>query len=117
MPELVSEAEDATPEHNPLGGAPAPPKPVGVRPPKQPKCVNRFGKGVKFDMRDYCTDCCKHYTTLTGDANIKLASTPFPPDGSISKNDYESRGDLDKYACSLVMKCLWVGRLARPDLK
>ena len=68
-------------------------------------------------MRDFCDDIVKAYCSMTGEKDVKLASTPFPPDGSITTHDYESKGELNAHACSLVMKILWIGRLARPDLK
>ena len=43
-------------------------------------------------------------------------ATPFPPEGSISQDDEETKGELAPNACKVLMKALWLGRLARPDI-
>ena len=57
-----------------------------------------------FDM--YALQTVDLYKSLTGVENIKHASTPFILEGSISSQD----------ACRILMKALWLGRLARPDI-
>ena len=47
---------------------------------------------------------------------MKSAATPFCPEGSLPEADNESKGELAPVACKLLMKALWLGRLARPDI-
>ena len=47
---------------------------------------------------------------------MKQAATPFVPDGSIPIEDEEAKGELAPHACKILMKALWLGRLARPDI-
>ena len=47
---------------------------------------------------------------------MKLASTPHLDESSLPVCDGESRGQLASSAARIIMKCLWLARLARPDL-
>ena len=71
---------------------------------------------LAFGMTDYIRSSCDLYESLPGSVKLKHASTPFVPDGSLSAEDDESRGALSENACRVLMKCLWVARLARPDI-
>ena len=73
-------------------------------------------KLMLFDMRDYCDDCSRLYTKVTGCGKFKHARTPFLPDSSCPPGDDEVAGELKPNACKCLMKCLWLGRLARPDI-
>jgi len=55
------------------------------------------------------------YTQVTGISHFKAVTTPFMPDGSLLEGDDEERGELSDSACALLMKALWLARLARPD--
>ena len=69
-----------------------------------------------FDMYDYALQTVDLYKSLTaGVEKIQHASTPFILEGSISSQDEESRAELAPNACRILMKALWLGRLARPD--
>ena len=46
-----------------------------------------------------------------------MANTPFCPAGTLLIIDYEARGELAKGCHSVVMKNMWVARIARPDLQ
>jgi len=48
--------------------------------------------------------------------SLKHAATPFVPDGSVSVEDEEAKGELAPNACRILMKALWLGRLSRPDI-
>ena len=67
-------------------------------------------------MRDYCEDCLGLYKKVTGVTKLKTTSKPFIPDGSLVAADEEVCGQLGSDACSLLMKCLWIARLSRPDI-
>ena len=51
-----------------------------------------------------------------GSREPKKANTPFCPPGTLIIVDYEVRGELEKGCHSVVMKNIWVARIARPDL-
>ena len=69
-----------------------------------------------FDMYDYALQTVELYKSITGIDKIKPAATPFVPEGSILEQDEVSRGELSPHACKILMKALWLGRLARPDI-
>merc|ERR1711965_858418 len=50
-----------------------------------------------------------------GEKKIKAASTPFCPEGSLVVDYEETKGQLAGSACSVLMKALWLCRLARPE--
>ena len=76
-----------------------------------------FGtKVIEFDMSDYCRSAVERYKTLSGITKLKYAPTPYLPDGSLVHADSCVRGQMAGAACKVLMKDLWVGRLARPDI-
>ena len=72
--------------------------------------------GMVFDMADYAQQTVDLYKSITGVTKLKHAATPFPPEGSITIEDDETKGELAPNACKILMKALWLGRLARPDI-
>jgi len=56
------------------------------------------------------------YKSKTGISKLKHAATPFPPEGSITTEDEETKGELAPNACKILMKALWSGRLAHPNI-
>ena len=70
-----------------------------------------------FDMYDYCIQCCKLFSDVTGTTTFRKASTPFCPDGSLLNSDDTVKGELSGVACSVLMKCLWLARLSRPGIQ
>ena len=73
-------------------------------------------KTFVFSMPDYVRSTCELYESLPGSKKLKPAPTPFVNEGSLSPDDDESRGELAANASKILMKALWVARLARPDL-
>jgi hypothetical protein len=72
---------------------------------------------VSFNMSDYVSSACDLYESLPGAKPLNLkAATPFVPEGSLLPEDDLERGELAPNACKILMKDLWVARLARPDL-
>ena len=57
------------------------------------------------------------YKRFTGTEKFRSCTTPFPPENSLTEADEEIKGELSANACALLMKQLWVARLARPDLQ
>ena len=72
--------------------------------------------GMVFDMADYAQQTVDLYKSITGVTKLKHAATPFPPEGSITIEDDETKGELAPNACKILMKALWLGRLAPPDI-
>lgn len=79
-----------------------------------PKC--KQGAAIAFDMRDYARDTVNHYIKVTGIAKLRAAHTPFVPEGSVTHADECDPGEVNAQACSILMKALWLARLARPDI-
>ena len=71
---------------------------------------------VAFNMTDYVKSACDLYESLPGAKPLKPAATPFCPEGSLILADDDERGELAPNACKVLMKNLWAGRLARPDI-
>ena len=69
-----------------------------------------------FDKADYAQQTVDLYKSITGVSKHKHAATAFPPEGSITTEDEETKGELAPNACKILMKALWLGRLARPDI-
>jgi hypothetical protein len=67
-------------------------------------------------MEDYALQACELYSSVSGGKPLKHAATPFCPEGSLLPQDDEEEGELAGNACKVLMKCLWLGRLARPDI-
>ena len=73
-------------------------------------------KALVLDMRDYAHQTVDLYKSITGVTTLKQAATPFCPDGSITNADDGARGEFAPNACKILMKALWLGWLARPDI-
>ena len=80
--------------------------------------VSALKGAVAFDMNDYARQTVELFCSITGTQPEKLrkVTTPFCPDGSLPPEDDQSAGELAPNACKLLMKALWLGRLARPDI-
>ena len=77
-----------------------------------PRSKPKQGFCRAFDMRDYCKDAVALYLRVTGLTTLKTAWTPFCPEGSIPHADECEVGELKGNACSVLMKDLWLARLA-----
>ena len=76
----------------------------------------RAQDGMLLDMADYAHQTVELYLKISGAEKLKAAATPFCPEGSISHEDESSPGELAPNACKILMKALWLARLARPDI-
>ena len=77
--------------------------------------IEREGKELfAFDMRAYAQDIVTDYLRITEGKQLKKVNTPFFANGDIEEDD--SRGELADKASSILMKMMWLARLARPDL-
>ena len=64
---------------------------------------------VALDMVDYAQQTVDLYMS-------RHAPTPFCPEGSLVPSDDDVKSELAPNACKILMKALWLGRLARPDI-
>ena len=71
---------------------------------------------LSWNMEDFVDQTVQVYKDLTGVSKLKHASTPFLPDGAVTPLDEEERGELEGQASKILMKALWLARLARPDI-
>jgi hypothetical protein len=83
---------------------------------KDPKEPSAPVKGIRFCMKDYTTQAVEKYQTLAGAKPLKAAATPFVSDGALVPSDDEIKGELAEDACGVLMKNLYLARLARPDI-
>ena len=79
-------------------------------------CSSKDTDVMVLNMSDYAKQCCELYESLPGAKRLKAAATPFCSDGALVESDDEIQGQLANSACKVLMKCLWLGRLARPDI-
>eukprot|EP00435_Cladocopium_sp_Y103_P036459 s2679_g9.t1 len=68
-------------------------------------------------MRSYADGVVDAYCQITGHdrSRLKKVSTPFLPE-TYSDEDLSQAGELQKDASRILMRMLWLARLARPDL-
>ena len=80
--------------------------------------VNRSLKetSVEYHMSDFAEPACETYLKLAGGITLKHAPTPFLVDAALPERDWEVKGALSDHAAKVLMKCLWLARLSRPDL-
>ena len=71
---------------------------------------------VALDMVDYAQQAVDLYLSIMGPQKLRYAPTPFCPEGFLVPNDDDVKGVLAPNACKILMKALWLGRLARPDI-
>ena len=78
---------------------------------------DKNGCVLAFDMSAFALDAVNQYSELSGCVKFKPAATPFCPDGSLPPSGECTRGELNHNACAVLMKNLWLARLARPDIQ
>ena len=73
---------------------------------------------MTYDMRLYTQGIIDLYCELTGTSvdKLKQAITPCLPESSMTDTDFETEGILHKHAARILMRCLWLSRLSRPDI-
>eukprot|EP00435_Cladocopium_sp_Y103_P068276 s2538_g31.t1 len=76
----------------------------------------RAQNALVLDMADYAVQTVDLYKQITGATKLKKSATSFVPEGSILPADESVKGGLAPNACKILMKALWLGRLARPDI-
>ena len=73
---------------------------------------------MTYDMRSYTQGIIDLYCELTGTPidKLKQAITPCLPESSMTDTDFETEGILHKHAARILMRCLSLSRLSRPDI-
>ena len=71
---------------------------------------------IAFNMQEYAQQAVDLCNGLTGGKPLKTVRSPFVLEVSVAPEDDEGQGELAGDACKVLMKCLWLGRLARPDI-
>ena len=87
-------------------------------PSKTPKFKPKDTKSYKYDMRGHVVGCVERYAELSGKSveSLKKVSTPCIDDSMLDLTDFEVKGELSKVCSQIVLKCLYVARIARCDL-
>ena len=68
-------------------------------------------------VRDYCREAIDMYKDICGPKTVlRQVGTPYVSEGILTTADYEVTGQIATKASSVLMKLLWLCRLARPDL-
>ena len=82
--------------------------------------INRSPKVVvlAYDMRSYAKGIAEFYCELTGTAKSKLrnVSAPCLPESNMTDAEVASEGTIQPFAARIFMRCLWISKLARPDI-
>ena len=75
------------------------------------------GCACVLNMVDYVHQTVDMFKQHAPQHALKRVTTPFCPEGSLPAEGEDARGELSGSACALLMKHLWLARLARPDLQ
>ena len=72
----------------------------------------------EFDMVAYTQQLVDFYCEITGVDKQKLRRVPSPafPESQATDQELETTGDLHGTASRILMRALWLSRLARPDI-
>ena len=79
------------------------------------RCHTKHDGGLTLHPSDFARQCVKLFEGLSRKP-VKLARIPHVDQGSLLATDQADRGQLSNVAAKLVMKCMWLGRISRPDL-
>ena len=73
---------------------------------------------VKMSMVGYAEQFVGLYLDITGldVKSLRRVATPHVSDSGLADELYESTGSMKPYAAKVLMKGLWLARLARPDI-
>ena len=79
---------------------------------------DQFVATCEFDMRSYAEQLVEFYCESAGVSPDKLRRVPSPaiPENQATDSELESEGELHSSASRVLMRALWLSRLARPDI-
>ena len=67
---------------------------------------------AEYGMSDFAESACETYLKLAGGITLKHAPTPFLVDAALLEKDWEVKGAVSEHTTKVLMKCLWLARLA-----
>ena len=73
---------------------------------------------MTYDMRAYANGIVDFFCEMTSVQKEKLGRVPTPclPESSMTDLELSQEGELRTIAARILMRCLWLSRLARPDI-
>ena len=68
-------------------------------------------------MKGHAQQCVERYVELSGktEQSLKPVSTPCIDDHMLMPQEFIDKGQLSPVACKIVLKCLYLARVNRPD--
>ena len=71
-----------------------------------------------YDMEGHAKQCVERYCELTNETTQQLykVSTPCIDDHHFKEEELKSVGELSKVSSQIVLKCLYLARIGRPDI-
>ena len=71
-----------------------------------------------YDMEGHAKKCVERYCELSNKTTQQLykVSTPCIDDHHFKEEEIKSVGELSKVCCQMVLKCLYLERIGRPDI-
>ena len=85
---------------------------------KLPCSENLSISSWSFDMEGHAKKCVERYCELANRTTQQLykVSTPCIDDHHFQEEDLKSMGELSKICSQIVLKCLYLARIGRPDI-
>ena len=85
---------------------------------KLPFSENLHNSSWSYDMEGHAKQCVERYCELANKTTQQLykVSTPCIDDHHFKEEELKSVGDLSKVCSQIVLKCLYLARIGRPDI-
>ena len=73
---------------------------------------------MTYDMRSYSKGIISFYCEITGmrQGKLRKVSTPCLLENQMTDEELAHEGEMHAFAARILMRCLWLSRLARPDI-
>ena len=86
---------------------------------KLPCSENLCISSWSYDMEGHAKNCVERYSELTKKTTQQLykVSTPCLDDHHFKEEEVKSVGELSKVCSQIVLKCLYLARIGRPDIR
>ena len=85
---------------------------------KSPRSENLSISSWSYDMEGHAKKCVERYCELANKTTQQLykVSTPCIDDDHFKEEELKSVGELSKVCSQIVLKCLYLARIGRPDI-
>ena len=85
---------------------------------KLPYSENLRISSWSYDMEGHAKKCVERYCELANKTTQQLykVSTPCIADHHFNEEELKSGGELSKVSYQIVLKCLYLARIGRPDI-